>query len=70
MTVIKPKHVGGFLIQTLTLSDPRRTSSDSMIFRFRSDVGRRPTRFLLRLFARCRSLSDAFPHVVRTLANR
>jgi hypothetical protein len=26
--------------------------------------------FLLRLFARCRSLSDAFPHVVRTLANR
>jgi hypothetical protein len=25
---------------------------------------------LLRLFARCRSLSDAFPHLVRTLANR
>jgi hypothetical protein len=34
------------------------------------DVGRRPTRFLLRLFARCRSLSDVFPHAVRTLANR
>jgi hypothetical protein len=48
----------------------RRTSSDSMIFLFSSDVGRRPTRFLLRLFARCRSLSDAFPHVVRILANR
>jgi hypothetical protein len=47
-----------------------RTSSDSMIFQFCSDVGRRPTRFLLRLFARCRSLSDAFPHVVRTLTNR
>jgi hypothetical protein len=28
------------------------------------DVGRCPTRFLLRLFARCRSLSDTFPHVV------
>jgi hypothetical protein len=26
--------------------------------------------FLLRLFAHCRSLSDSFPHVVRTLANR
>jgi hypothetical protein len=25
---------------------------------------------LLRLFAQCRSLSDAFPRVVRTLANR
>jgi hypothetical protein len=37
---------------------------------FRSHVGPRPTRFLLRLFARCRSLSDAFPHVVQTLANR
>jgi hypothetical protein len=48
----------------------RRSSSDSMIFLFRSDVGRRPTRFLLHLFARCRSLSDVFPHVVRTLANR
>jgi hypothetical protein len=48
----------------------RQTSSDSMIFMFRSDVGRRPTRFLLRFFARCRSLSDAFPHVVRTLTNR
>jgi hypothetical protein len=40
-----------------------------MIFQFCSDNGRLPTRFLLRLFARCRSLSDAFPHVVRTLAN-
>jgi hypothetical protein len=47
----------------------RQTSSDSTILLFRSDVGRRPTRFLLRLFARCRSLFDAFPHVVRTLAN-
>jgi hypothetical protein len=47
-----------------------RTSSDSMIFQFCSDVGRRPTWFLLRLLACCRSLSDAFPHVVRTLANR
>jgi hypothetical protein len=52
---------------------------------FRSYIGPRPTvRFfssapmsedvrhllLLRLFARCRSLSDAFPHVVQTLANR
>jgi hypothetical protein len=33
-------------------------------------VGKHPTRVLLRLFARCRNLSDAFPHVVRTLANR
>jgi hypothetical protein len=41
----------------------------TMIFEV-SDVGRLPTRFLLRLFARCRSLSDAFPHVVRTLTNR
>jgi hypothetical protein len=48
----------------------RRTSSDSIIFLFRSDVGRRPTRFLLRLFALCRSLSDAFSHVVRILGNR
>jgi hypothetical protein len=48
----------------------RRTSSDSIIFQFYSDVGRCPTRFLLRFFARCRSLSEAFPHVVRTLANR
>jgi hypothetical protein len=46
------------------------TSSDSTIFQFCSDVGRRPTRFLLRLFARCRSISEAFPHVVQTLANR
>jgi hypothetical protein len=38
-----------------------------MIFQFCSDVGRRPTRFLLRLFACCRSMSDPFPHVVRTL---
>jgi hypothetical protein len=38
-----------------------RTSSDSMIFLFRSDVGRRPTRFLLRLFACCRNLPDVFP---------
>jgi hypothetical protein len=38
----------------------RRTSSDNTIFVLRSDVGRCPTRFLLRLFARCRSLSDAF----------
>jgi hypothetical protein len=37
---------------------------------FRSYVETRPTRFLLRLFALCRSLSDAFPHVVRTLANK
>jgi hypothetical protein len=42
----------------------------TVIFQFCSDVGRCPTRFLLRLFARCRSLSDAFPYVVRTLANR
>jgi hypothetical protein len=48
----------------------RRASSDSMIFLFRSDVGRRPSRFLLRLFDCCWSLFDAFPHVVRTLANR
>jgi hypothetical protein len=48
----------------------RQTSSDSMIFLFRSDVGRRRTQLLLRLFACCRSLFDAFPHVVRTLANR
>jgi hypothetical protein len=48
----------------------RRNSSDSMIFLFCSDVGRRPTRFLLRLFASCRSLSDTFPHVVLSLANR
>jgi hypothetical protein len=41
-----------------------------MIFLFRSDVGRRPTRLLLRLFARCRSLSDAFPHVVRNLGQQ
>jgi hypothetical protein len=41
-----------------------------MIFLFCSGFGRRPTRFLLRFFARCRSLSDAFPRVVRTLANR
>jgi hypothetical protein len=47
-----------------------RTSSDSMIFQFCSDVGRRPTWLLLRLFARCWSLSDAFANVVRTLANR
>jgi len=39
-------------------------------FLFRSDVGRRPTRFLLCMFAHCRNLSDAFPHVVRALANR
>jgi hypothetical protein len=37
---------------------------------FCSDVGRRLTRVLLHLFARCRSLSDAFPYVVRTLANK
>jgi hypothetical protein len=55
---------------SLPLPILRRTSSDGMIFLFRSDVGRRPTWFLLRLFARFRSLSDAFLHVVRTLANR
>jgi hypothetical protein len=55
---------------TLTLSDPTSNHSDSMIFLFRSDVGRRPKLFLLCLFALCRSMSDAFPHVVRTLANR
>jgi hypothetical protein len=51
---------------------------------FRSYIGPRPTvwfsssapmsedvrHFLLRLFVRCRNLSDVFPHVVRTLANR
>jgi hypothetical protein len=52
---------------------------------FRSYIGPRPTvwfsssatmsedvqhSFFLRLFACCRSLSDAFPHVVWTLANR
>jgi hypothetical protein len=48
----------------------RRTSSDNIVFLFRSDVGRSPTRFVLRLFSRCRSLFDAFPYVVRTLTNR
>jgi hypothetical protein len=37
---------------------------------FRSYIGPCPKWFLLRLFTRCRSLSDAFPHVVQTLANR
>jgi hypothetical protein len=58
------------IIMSLTLSFLHRTLSDSMIFEFCSNVGRRPTRFLLRLFALCRSVSDAFLHVVRTLANR
>jgi hypothetical protein len=45
-------------------------SMSHIINPFRSHIGPRPTRFLLRLLARCRSLSDAFPHVVRTLAHR
>jgi hypothetical protein len=45
-------------------------SRPTMIFLFRSDVGRRSTRFLLRLFARCRSMSDAFPHVVRRFSQQ
>jgi hypothetical protein len=59
-----------FRLICLTLSDPTSDLSDNVIFKFRSDVERRQTRFLLSLFARCRSLSDAFPRVERTLANR
>jgi hypothetical protein len=46
--------------------EPRPTGR----FLFRFDVGRCPTRLLLRFFARCRSLYDDFSHVVCTLANR
>jgi hypothetical protein len=54
----------------LTLSDPTSNLSRQYDFPVPSDVVRRPTWFLLRLFARCRSLSGAFPHIIRTLANR
>jgi hypothetical protein len=54
----------------LTLSDPKSDLVRQYDFRVCSDVGRRPTLFFLRLFASCRSLSDAFSHVVWTLANR
>jgi hypothetical protein len=52
----------------LHITKPSQTHT--WFFQFRSNVRRHPTRFLLRLFTRCRILSDAFPHVVRTLANR
>jgi hypothetical protein len=54
-------------IYTLTLSDPMLNLVRQYDF---PDVGRCPTRFLLCLFAHCRSLSDAFPHAVWNLANR
>jgi hypothetical protein len=54
----------------LTLSDPTSDLVRQYDFPVLLHVGRCLTRFLLRLFARCWSLSDVFPHVVQTLANR
>jgi hypothetical protein len=54
----------------LTLSDP--TSNLVRQYNFPVPLRCRKTSDtdFVALFARCRSLSDAFPHVVRTLANR
>jgi hypothetical protein len=57
-------------MEVLTLSDP--TSNLVRQYDFPVPLRCRKTSdtVLLRLFARCRNLSDGFPHVVRNLANR
>jgi hypothetical protein len=55
---------------TLTLSDPTSDLVRQYDFPVLLRCRKTSDTVLLRLFARCWSLSDAFPHVVRTLANR
>jgi hypothetical protein len=59
-----------YFTRLLTLFDPTSNLVRQYDFPLPLRCRKMSDTFLLRLFARCRSLSDAFPHVVRTLSNR
>jgi hypothetical protein len=58
------------LNETLTLSDPTSDIVRQYDFTVLLRCRKMSDTVFVVFFAHCRNLSDAFPHVVRTLANR